>query len=118
MSGAFKPEDPTIATGIWSNSSFGRAFGNQVNYFDAKTTKIVVLNNAVLTGLQCSKSRLWRVPLVEHPMNVDVDTILLDNPTKLENLNSLYDVQTNIAATQELVRSLLGQTTNKMTILA
>ena len=57
----------------------------EVNYFDAKTTKIVVSNNIVLTGWQCPKTRHWRVPLVEQPMNVNIDTILLDHPTKLEN---------------------------------
>ena len=28
LASALKPEDPTIATGIWSNSSFGGAFDN------------------------------------------------------------------------------------------
>ena len=156
---AFKPSDPTIATGIQSNTSFGGAFGdlavattvnklhhnlreparsvhivpqvkdsllstakcvdadyiaiynrNEVNYYDARTTKIVISNEAVLTGWRCPKTRLWRVPLVEHPGNYNVDTLLLDHPTKLENLNSLYDVQTT-HATRELVHSLLGQAT-------
>jgi len=43
----------------------------EVNYYDAKTTQINVSNEAVLTGWRCSKTRLWRVPLVEHPTNVN-----------------------------------------------
>ena len=156
---AFKPSDPTIATGIQSNTSFGGAFGDlavattvnklyhklreparsvhivpqvkdslfstgkcvdadyiaiydklEVNYYNAKTTKITVSNDAVLKGWRCPKTRLWRVPLVTHPTNVNVDTLLLDHPTKLENLNNLYEVQTT-QATRELIRSLLGQST-------
>ena len=156
---AFKLSDPTIATGIQSNTSFGGEFGDlavattvnklyhqlweparsvhivpqvkdslfstgkcvdadyiaiydklEVNYYNAKTTKITVSNDAVLTGWRCPKTRLWRVPLVKHPTNVNVNTLLLDHPTKLENLNSLYKVQTT-QATQELIRSLLGQAT-------
>ena len=83
---------------------------NKVNYYNARTTKIAISNEAVLTGWRCPKTRLWRVPLVEHPGNYNVDTLLLDHPTKLENLNSLYDVQTT-HATRELVHSLLGQAT-------
>ena len=71
---------------------------SKVNYFDAKTTKIIVSNDAVLTGWQYPKTRLWCVLLVEKPMNANVDTILLDHPTKLKNLNSLYDVQTTTGA--------------------
>jgi hypothetical protein len=134
---ALKPSDPTIATGIQSNTSFGGAFGDlavattvnklyhqlwgparsvhivpqvkdslfstgkyvdadyiaiygklEVNYYDTKTTKITVSNDAVLTGWWCPKTRLWRVPLVKHPTNVNVKTLLLDHPTTLKNLNS------------------------------
>ena len=129
---AFKPSDPTIATGIKSNTSFGGAFGDlamattvnklyhelreparsvhivpqvkdslfstgkcvdadyiaiydksEVNYYDAKTTKITVSNDAVLKGWRCPKTKLWRVPLVTHPKNVNVNTLLLDHPNKV-----------------------------------
>ena len=82
----------------------------EVNYYDAKTTQITVSNATVLTGWRCPKTRLWRVPLVAHPTNVNVDTLLLDHPTKCKNLNSLYNVKTT-RATREHVRQLLGQST-------
>ncbi len=82
----------------------------EVNYYDAKTTQITVSNAAVLTGWRCPKTQLWQVPLVKHPTNVNVDTLLLDHPTKCENLNSLYNVKTT-RATRECVRRLLGQST-------
>jgi len=50
------------------------------------------------------------VPLLEHPTNVNVDTLLLDHPTKLKNLNSTYKVETT-QATRERIQSLLGQAT-------
>jgi len=154
---AIKPSDPSIPTGIQSNTSFGGAFGDitmattinklhrqlqeparsehivpkvkdslfstskcveadcidiydkkEVNYYDAKTTQINISNAAVLTGWRCPKTRLWQVPLVKHPTNVNVDTLLLDHPTKCENLNSLYNVKT-ARATREHVRRLPGQ---------
>ena len=30
----------------------------EVNYYDARTTKIIISNEAVLTGWRCSKTRL------------------------------------------------------------
>ncbi len=58
------------------------------------TTKIVVLEEAVLKGWRCPVTKLWRVPLVNKPDNLNTDTLLLDHPTQLENLNKLYEVQT------------------------
>ena len=101
---AFKPTDPTIPTGIPSNTSFGGAFGDiakattinklhhkireparsvhivpqvkdsllstskmvnadyiavydkdEVNFYDAKTTKIIITEEAVLSGFRCPK---------------------------------------------------------------
>ena len=39
-------------------------------------------------------TKLWRVPLVDKPDNLNTDTLLLDHPTQLKNLNKLYEVQT------------------------
>ena len=156
---AFKPSDPTIPTGIQSNTSFGGAFGDiakattvnklqhklreparsvhivpdvkdsllstskmvdadyiavydnkEVNFYDAKTTKIVITEEAVLTGYRCPTVGLWRVPLVENPTNLNTDTLILDHPTKFASLNSLYEVITT-TATRERVSTLMGQAT-------
>ncbi len=66
----------------------------EVNFYDATTTKIVVLEEAVLKGWQCPVTKLWYVSLVDKPDNLNTETLLLDHPTQLENLNKLYEVQT------------------------
>ena len=156
---AMKPSDPTIPTGMQSNTSFGGAFGDiakattinklrlklrepansvhivpkvrdsllstskmvdadyiavydkeEVNFYDAKTTKVVITEEAVLTGFRCPKIGLWRVPLIEKPTNLNTDTLILDHPTKLASLNNLYEVITT-TATRERVSQLMGQAT-------
>ncbi len=64
----------------------------EVNFYDAMTTKIVVSEEAVLTGWRCPITKLWHVPPVDKPDNLNMDTLLLDHPTQLENLNNLYEV--------------------------
>jgi hypothetical protein len=57
----------------------------KVNFYNAKTTKVTVLEEAVLKGWRCPAAGLWGLPLVENPMNLNTDTLLLDHPTKLES---------------------------------
>jgi len=82
----------------------------EVKFYDAKTTKVMITEEAVLTGFRCPKVGLWRVPLVENPTNLDTDTLILDHPTKLASLNSMYEVITT-TATQERISQLMGQAT-------
>ncbi len=49
--------------------------------YDAKTTTITVLEEAVLKGWRCPVAGLWQLPLVENPVNLNTDTLLLDHPT-------------------------------------
>jgi hypothetical protein len=65
----------------------------EVNFYDAKTTKITVSKEAVLKWRQFPAAGLWRLPLVENPVNLNTDTLLLDHPTKLQSQNRLYTVQ-------------------------
>jgi hypothetical protein len=81
----------------------------EVNFYNATTTKIVVLEEAVLTGWQCPVTKLWHVSLVDKPDNLNTDTLLLDHPTWLENLNKLYEVQTT-QKSRSHIRALLAQT--------
>jgi hypothetical protein len=81
----------------------------EVNFYDAKTTKIVVSEEAVLTGWQCPVTKLWHIPLVDKPDNLNMDTLLLDHPTRLENLNKLYEVQTTQKSRLH-IRAILART--------
>jgi hypothetical protein len=82
----------------------------EVNFYDATTTKVLITEEAVLTGWRCPVNKLWRVPLVANPQNFNEDTLILDHPTKLESLNSLYTVITT-KATRDRISQLLGQST-------
>jgi hypothetical protein len=66
----------------------------EVNYYNAKTTKITISEEAVLKGWQCPAAGLWRLPLVEKQVNLNTNTLLLDHPTKLQCQNRLYTVKT------------------------
>jgi hypothetical protein len=81
----------------------------EVNFYNAMTTKIVVSEEAVLKGWGCPVTKLWHVPLVDKPDNLNKDTILLDHPTQLKNLNKLYEVQTTQKSRLH-IRALLAQT--------
>jgi hypothetical protein len=57
----------------------------EINFYDAKSTKITVSKESVLKGWQCPAAGLWRLPLVENPVNLNTDTLLLDHPIKLRS---------------------------------
>ncbi len=61
----------------------------EVNFHNTKTTRLTVLEEAVLKGWRCPVTRLWWIPLVDNPVNLNTDTLLLDHPTKLQNHNWL-----------------------------
>jgi hypothetical protein len=64
----------------------------EVNYYKKATTKISVLEDAVLQGWQCPCDKLWRVPLVPDVQNLNTDAILLDNPLGHSSLHAMYEV--------------------------
>jgi hypothetical protein len=78
-----------------------------VNFYNAKTTKINVLEEAVLKGWQCPAAGLWRLPLEENPVNLNTNTLLLDHPTELQSRNRLYTVQTT-KCSRKHIRALLS----------
>ncbi len=79
-------------------------------------TKIVVSEEAVLKGWQCPVTKLWCVPLVDKPDNLNMDTLLLDHPTQLENFNKLYEVQTTQKSRLH-IHALLARTDKEEYIL-
>jgi hypothetical protein len=68
---------------------------DKVNFYDARTTKITVLADAVLRGWQCPCMKLWCVPLVPFITNLNTDTLILDHPSGQDCLNSMYTIKTN-----------------------
>jgi hypothetical protein len=69
-----------------------------VNFYDARTTKITILEKAILTGWQCPHQKMWRVPLVPIVTNLNTGTLLLDHPSGLDSLNAMYAVSSSTVA--------------------
>jgi hypothetical protein len=81
----------------------------KVNFYNTKTTKITVSEEAVLKRWQFPAAGLWWFPLIENPMNLNTNTLLLDQPTNLQSQNRLYTVQTT-KRSQKHISALLSPT--------
>ena len=85
---------------------------HEVNFDDAKTTVITVSEEAVIKGWRCPNAGLWCVPLIEKPINLNTDTLLLDHPTKFQSKNQLYHVETT-ERSREHIHALMNQSNKK-----
>ncbi len=84
----------------------------EVNFYDTTTTKITVLADAILKGLQCPWAKLWPVPLVDNVWNENTDTLLLVHPHKHDCLNLLYKVEST-TTTWEHINAIMLQTISR-----
>ncbi len=66
-----------------------------VNFYNARTTKIMVSEEAILTGWRCPHQKMWRIPLVPIVTNLNTDTLLLDHLSGLDSLNAMYAVSSS-----------------------
>ena len=76
--------------------------GDKVNIYNGRTAKIIISEEAVLKGWFCPCQRLWCIPLQQHVTNYNTQTLLLDRPTGMELLNSLYTVPSSPALTDHI----------------
>jgi hypothetical protein len=74
----------------------------EVNYYKKVTTKICVLEDAVLQGWRCPCNKLWHVPLVPDVRNLNTDTILLDHPLGHLSLHTMYEVANTTLTCQHI----------------
>jgi hypothetical protein len=79
---------------------------DEVNFYDARTTKIMVLEEAILTGWQCPHQKMWRIPLIPIVTNLNTDTLLLDHPSGLDSLNAMYAVSSSTVACNHMALHL------------
>ncbi len=63
----------------------------------------------MLKECQFPAAGLWQLPLVENPVNLNTNTLLLDHPIELQSQNWLYTVQTT-KCSQKHIRALLSCT--------
>jgi hypothetical protein len=68
---------------------------DEVNFYNTRTTKIMVSADVVLKGWRCPPMNIWRVPLVPFITNLNTDTLILDHPSSQDSLNSMYTLETN-----------------------
>jgi hypothetical protein len=89
-------ENSLLSTSKFADAGYTTIYDkNEVNFYDAKTTKITVSAEAVLKGWRCPCTNLWRIPLVPIVTNLNTDTLILDHPSGQKSLNSMYTVETN-----------------------
>jgi hypothetical protein len=73
-------QNSLLSTSKVVDADFTRIYDKEeVNFYNAKTTKITVSKEAVLKGWQCPAAGLWWLQLVENPVNLNTDTLLLDH---------------------------------------
>jgi hypothetical protein len=89
-------ENSLLSTSKFANAGYTAIYDeNEVNFYDAKTTKITVSAEAVLKRWRCPCTNLWRVPLVPIVTNLNTDTLILYHQSGQNSLNSMYTVETN-----------------------
>jgi hypothetical protein len=97
-------ENSLLSTSKFADAGYTAIYDeNEVNFYDAKTTKITVSVEAVLKGWRCPCTNLWRVPLVPIVTNLNTDTLILDHPSGQNSLNSMYTIKTNQLARDHVV---------------
>ena len=85
--------DPLLSTCKMTNADYiGVYTKHEINFYNARTTRIIVMEELVLKGWQCPSTGLWRVPLVKKTSNHNTDTLILDHPLKVASSNKVYKV--------------------------
>jgi hypothetical protein len=79
---------------------------DKVNFYNTRTKKITVLEEAILTGWQCPHQKMWCIPLVPIVTNLNTDTLLLDHPSRLDSLNAMYAASSSKVAHNHVVLHL------------
>jgi hypothetical protein len=74
----------------------------EVNYYKKATTKIILLEDAVLRGWQCPRNKLWHVPFIPDVWNLNIDSILLDHPLGHSSLHTMYEVANTTLTCQHI----------------
>jgi len=75
---------------------------NEVLVYDNKTTTIKADTTATLRGYRCKSTGLWRIPLQEVVTNENLQTLLIQCPTKDQAIHNVYE----LPSTEQTVKYL------------
>ncbi len=100
-------ENSLLSTNKFSEAGYTIIYDkDEVNFYDARTMKITVLEEAILTGWQCPHQKMWHVPLIPIVTILNMGTLLLDHPLGLDSLNTMYAVSSSTVARNHVVLHL------------
>ena len=84
-------ENSLLSTSKFADAGYTAIYNkNEVNFYDAKTTKITVSADAMLKGWCSPRTNFWRAPLFPIVTNLNTDTLIMDHPSGQNSLNSMY----------------------------
>ena len=69
--------------------------GDRVNIYNGWTATITVSEDAVLKGWWCPCTKLWRITLQSQVTDLNMHTLLLNDPMGHKSSKPLYTVPTN-----------------------
>ncbi len=95
-----------LSTNKFAKAGYTVIYDIDENFYNARTTKITVSEEPILTGWQCSHQRMWHVPLVPMVTNLNTDMLLLDHSLGLDSLNTMYAVSSSTVACNHVVLHL------------
>ena len=87
-------ENQSLLSGVkFSEAGYVSACdGEEVNIYDGRTAKITLPEEALLKGWWCPRTKSWRIPFRSQVVDLNMHILVLNDPTVLESLNSLYNV--------------------------
>ena len=75
---------------------------SEVNLYDKQSVNITVSEEAVLKGWRCPNTKIWRIPLQTHIINLTTQTLLLNGPTGVDSKNQRYVVPNTAAFLEQM----------------
>ena len=99
-------EQTLLSTSKFADAGYTAVYDkDEINFYNSNTIKIE--EAAVIRGYRCTRTGLWRVPLVPIILNENTDTVLLDCRT--QTLNSAYEIPSTDSIREHLQASIEGK---------
>ena len=76
--------------------------GNDANLYDEQSVNITLSEEALLKRWRCPYTKLWRIPIQTHIINLTTQTILPNGPTGVDSKNKRYVVPNTVAFLEQI----------------